>query len=313
MSAAMSSVLNVSDPKFVIRSQDIDDMVSIDRRSVLDLCPPGTEHITVYGWEHCKYGELATILENYSKEAHQLPHPPIPARNWAVEKPRLTPAEFPIKRVYTCGELGDYRMAQSDGNTTVQGRQMNIVRYCLESEADRLRESLGKDVNEAGVKDDQQRHFSYICKAGVTNAVIENAKRIEENLAVNPFIFDIDIDANPWPSTPETIMTKEGANNDRVTNKELRRAWKLCYDPKVNPKIQAAAKKTFVFVKAKKSVDANGRPIQGAYTLEKIEAPWGADGNNPEWITAQKARATQHVDKPKNKEYQWRLQSTNFS
>ena len=269
----------------------------IDLSSVVKLCPR-SEHVVIYGWSHCKYLEFANCLGTIAKEAHA----PVVSR-WSPPK-KWQAKDFPIQRVYTCGALGNFAAPQSEGNTTLEGRQMNLIRYCSDEENARLQASLNKSRSDKKVEEDQNRFFSHVCKAGITNAVVENVKRIAEGRGVIPVVFLVDIDGNPWPSNPGSVTSRDG----RVTNKEMRRAWKLCFDPEIDPRIREAARKTFTFVKMKKTMSRDGKPISGGYSLEPIDPFWGRDGKNSAWAMAWQRRTATPSLKKKDLGYSWRLQ-----
>lgn len=90
-------------------------------------------------------------------------------------------------------------------------------------------------------------HSAKICKSAIVNLVLENCKRTQENLSLIPLIFCIDIDNNPYPKSVDSIATRALPENSRITNKELRRIYKLCHLQ--NNFIADIALKTVKFVK----------------------------------------------------------------
>lgn len=105
-------------------------------------------------------------------------------------------------------------------------------------------------------------------KAALVNIVAENYFMVKdaspgEKVSLTRIIFCIDTNfalegekiqkfepAN-FASKTKKILTENGEvnSNDLYTNKELRRAYKLCTDPNLSEDLRAIAKKTFLFVK----------------------------------------------------------------
>lgn len=120
-------------------------------------------------------------------------------------------------------------------------------------------------------------------KNGLTNIVLENAKRIEngEERNIIPLIFCIDvIDDGKRKArdriTAQKVFSKEESDdrwlgwdyNRLFTNKELRRAYKLCHHS--NEKICYAARKTIKLV----SLVAQDKNSPKKYHLMSQELPW---------------------------------------
>lgn len=150
-----------------------------------------------------------------------------------------------------------HAVSQNDPNdrTTLEGRVMSRI-------------SAGSlDINSCS-----RMIINDNCKSGLTTLVFENFKRSIQGLHLIPILFCIDINENPFPLNSVNILTKSEKMNIRVTHKELRRAFKLCYDDHVDPRIQNIAQVTFKFVKVT-------RFNNETYTLEEIPAPW----KDPTW------------------------------
>lgn len=127
-----------------------------------------------------------------------------------------------------------------------------------------------------------------LCKATLVNIVFENYKRAQQGLSLIPVFFGIDMDNNPYPTMPHTVCAKDHSLNDKITHKELRRAYKLCFDPGVAVEIQTIARRTFVFLKVK--VDDNG-----SIDFQSIDPVW----SSKEWTKAWEQRKM--LSNPKSK------------
>ncbi len=103
------------------------------------------------------------------------------------------------------------------------------------------------------------------CKTGLVNIIFENYRRFQEGeKKITPIVFCIDKESNPYKID---ILSKDPSKNTLITYSELRRAYKLCNDPQIDPEIRNIAQKTFRFVKIKK-------PPSDLSELEEIAAPW---------------------------------------
>lgn len=155
---------------------------------------------------------------------------------------------FPIKAVHTW--QAGYPGPLNTENRTLEGRVFNRISY--------------------GFPATHLQLNARVSKTGLTNLVLENCMRVRMGLDYIPLVFCIDIDGNPQPYSPETILSKEDKYNNQITHKELRRAYKL--STHVDKPLRWTAIETFKFVKLK-------RLGQGSYALEQIKAPW----DNPDW------------------------------
>ena len=132
------------------------------------------------------------------------------------------------------------------------------------------------------------RELKQYCKAGLVNMVIENVKRDRQQKKLIPLLFIVDIDENPHSLTPDAVANKKYTF---VTMGELRRAYKLCQDPALDPKIKAIANTTFKFTRTCEHQDKGGF----YYSLQQIEPFWNTDG----WAKAWQARMSVSSQKEK--------------
>lgn len=155
--------------------------------------------------------------------------------------------DFPIKKVFTWRVACDG--SELSEKTTLEKRNMNVIPF------------------ESGMH--YPRSISRPCKTAEADLVLENYKRKKEGKAVIPLVFCIDIDKNRHPLKIDELLTKDEEYNTLIYHKEMRRAFKLCHDPKVDPKLRAVAKETFRFVKVKIEKD-------NTFVLEQVPAPWAS-------------------------------------
>jgi hypothetical protein len=154
---------------------------------------------------------------------------------------------FPLKKVLTWCVANDG--SDSTEKSTAEGRKMDVIPF------------------------DNPGFFpqstSRPCKTALTDLVLENYKRKREGKALIPLLFCIDIDKNPYPLSAEEMLTKDRDLNNLIFHKEMRRAYKLCHDPKVDPKIRAIAQETFKFVKVTVDKDKT-------HAFQQVQAPWSS-------------------------------------
>ena len=162
----------------------------------------------------------------------------------------------PFKKVYDCSIGGSY--APEEVMTTLEGNRFYQVKL------------PGLDVN------NDVRRLKQYCKAGLVNMIIENVKRERQQKKLIPALLIIDIDGNRHRLTPDAVSNKQYTF---VTMGELRRVYKLCEDPKLDPKIKAIAAATFKFAKTCEHHDREGI----FYSLEQIEPFWKASGWTETW------------------------------
>lgn len=115
------------------------------------------------------------------------------------------------------------------------------------------------------------KQFNRKCKAGITNLLLENYKRIKEHKEIIPLIFCIDTDGNRFVTSSETISSKDLFLNNKITHSELRHCYKLHCElaNSSNPEFQEmsdVAKKMLKFVK----VTMKDKKV----ILEEVPALW---------------------------------------
>lgn len=150
------------------------------------------------------------------------------------------------------------------------------------------------------------------CKTGLVNLVLENYRRVKYGDGqITPIIFCIDYEdeagPNPYPLTSERLLSKtrfaEGHDgqyvemNRLITHSELRRAYKLCHDPRVDTEVRQIAHNTFQFVKVKE--------LEDTYELERLVAPW-EQVDFQEELAKRKSYVSEFS--PIRKKYDWRLE-----
>ena len=177
----------------------------------------------------------------------------------------------PFKKVYDCSIGGPY--APEDFMTTLEGNRLSRISI------------PGLD------RDNVVRELKQYCKAGLVNMLIENVKRERQKKSLIPLLFIVDIDGNQHRLTPDAVSNKKYTF---VTMGELRRAYKLCEDPKLHPKIKEIARTTFKFAKTCQHQDKKGV----YYSLQQIEPFWKNSG----WDEAWQARISESEKEVKSAE-----------
>jgi len=169
----------------------------------------------------------------------------------------------------------------------------------------------------------RHQHTTRYCKTGLVNFVLENYRNIEfGDGKISPIIFCIDYEGeagpNPYPLTSEMLLSKtkcvKGTNgryieaNRIITHAELRRAYKLCHDPRVEADVREVAQRTFKFVKVKEERVLSESGDAFLYELEQIAAPW----EQPDF-QEELAKRKSHVTDPSpvKKTYDWRASLEN--
>lgn len=233
----------------------------------------------VYGFQHCKYVQVTEALEQHRD----------------------------VSRIYDCSLGNDYDAMDNDKQKRLDGRSIHKISSGI-AELDRL----GKKF--------ETQDCNRKCKTGLVNQVLENYRKATlEDREISPIIFCIDYEnettgeTNPHPLTSENMLSKTKivrvsraftlSMNRIITHSELRRAYKLCHDPRLDPEIRAIANRTFKFVKVNETREEFGidrghqidRDIRVNYNLEQIEAPWEKPDFDVE-LRKRKARSSEQTE-----------------
>ena len=239
------------------------------------ICP--NKEIMIYGYDHCHYCEVGEAFE-----AHDI-------------------------KVYD-HEVGDDVDPDS------------------QKECHRIDGSKINQIN-AGLKDisSSSKELVRVCKAGLVNMVLENYKSQLIGKSQVPIIFCVDMNNNHHPLSSEDITSKnkivkkkngdEFKANEIITHCELRRAYKLCNDPRIDPRIRAIAKKSIKFFKVEKNQISSNKNESGQskkniilFDLKLIQAPWEAK----DWDIHWNQRKSLSVANPQKKEHDWRGEIQKF-
>jgi hypothetical protein len=120
---------------------------------------------------------------------------------------------------------------------------------------------------------------------------------MKEKLPLIQVLLVLDADNSLYPFDVREFATKKEPSNDRTTNAEVRRCYKLCTFE--NPAIQHIARETFKCVRLVKM----GGGFLAAHYIKPIPAPW----DYPEWAALWAARKTRSHSLTKG-EFCWRKQ-----
>jgi hypothetical protein len=161
-------------------------------------------------------------------------------------------------------------------------------------------------------------------KAGLVNVVADNYSILknasaEEEVRLTKVIFCVDTNFNPdgkdipkfqldnFLSKTKKVNTVDGDRNvnvnDLLTNKELRRAYKLCTDPMLSEDLRETAKKTFLFVRVNIQADEDRNCV---IHLEPLKSPF----ESIRWVQFRECREVgEETQSPRSKDtYPWRSQ-----
>lgn len=259
---------------------------SVTDRSVSDVLGKSSTAM-VYGFQHCRYTQVSDALESHVN----------------------------VSRVYDCSLGNDYDPTDGPKQRRLNGESIHQV------------DSGMRELQTKG-KSFETQDCNRKCKSGLVNYVLENYRQSKvHGKEISPIIFCIDIQdkdgGNPHPLTSENLLSKTKTvrvsramtleMNRIVTHSEIRRAYKLCNDPTVDPEIREIARKTFKFVKVNENrqefaIDRGltvDREIRVQYDLEEIPAPWAA-GDFQAHLDTRKEVSAQQV-KPR-KDTNWRAE-----
>ena len=122
-----------------------------------------------------------------------------------------------------------------------------------------------------------------LCKAGITNLILENYKRHKRGQEPIQLLFCVSSNtADPsFASTAESISSREPTKNAVITHKELRRLYKLCkeLEGSKDPELILLSE---IAKKSVKMVSVNQKP-SGDYELAEVPPMWEDPNWNIEW------------------------------
>jgi hypothetical protein len=146
------------------------------------------------------------------------------------------------------------------------------------------------------------------CKAALVNIIIENYHRSLHGKPLIAILFCTDIENNLHPESLTNFLDR---NLNFITNSELRRAFKLCCDSRIDPKIRAIAQVTFRFVRIHEQIPQDNllSIIMGTkeFCFERIGAPWEI-GDAMEALKQRKLQIKPAPLVPKQIENRWETQ-----
>lgn len=214
-----------------------------------------SKQVMVYGWIDCYYIEVSKALKS---------------------------VDSPIGKVFN-SVIGDHGMSDRDKRKILETVDGSIIKQL---KFDKVHEDK-RDHDNSLIKTKEKYSTSRVCKAGITNLMLENLKRKQNNMELIPLIFCIEVDESFSKkdkfvgSTPKSITSKNQEQNQLITHSELRRCYKFCqeFEKSSDPllkEIAGIARETIKFVKLTGIED-------GSCCLEKIGAPWDRDDWTPAW------------------------------
>jgi len=140
---------------------------------------------------------------------------------------------------------------------------------------------------------DKKRNARW-CKTALVKIVLKNVQNHRSKKApLIPVVFCIDRENNPYPFSVENLLSKTKAEypegcevmmNELVTHAEIRRAYKLCFDPSVDLEVRQVAQETFRFVRVERKIFSQKEDeVDYLYDLTPLPAPWKAPNFENEW------------------------------
>lgn len=148
---------------------------------------------------------------------------------------------------------------------------MNVYNYLL---GDPLDEDFvqGKLIRKLQIQDDDTEN---LCKATLVNIVFHSVLAVRQNQPLIPILFITKNSDQKHSCNARTIASREPKENAFVTNKELRRCYKLCHHK--DPEIAEIAKKSFIFAEITHQRDSNDcvlRPIAPFWEERNWKSCW---------------------------------------
>lgn len=144
-----------------------------------------------------------------------------------------------------------------------------------------------------------------LCKNNLTHVLFKNYKRYCKGKEVIPIHFCMDIAGNSYPSTSETVLSREPGLNGLITHKELRRLFRMILffesytDPNYDKVKEGFLKKLREDIIRFIKIEESG----GEYTeVQRIQALW----ETSDWMDEWKKREGSSDKPPKAKESSWR-------
>jgi hypothetical protein len=231
--------------------------IKLNYASVSDVCGESNQ-VMVYGFGHCKYLHLIN---------------------------ELAKGKGQIKKVFECSIGNDSTLPglklDKKYLTTLEGREIQQLKC----------EEPWYDFDDEKIQN--EKFCTRSCKTGTIDLVLENYKRILDDLPIIPIIFSVDITDNPFPFDPKRVSSKEPSLNCLVTHSEMRRCYKLVTDENLTDEIREVSLRMIRCIKLNLGADEE-------YTLTKIEPFW----NHPEWECAWKERM--ETKSTRIKKHPWR-------
>lgn len=118
----------------------------------------------------------------------------------------------------------------------------------------------GREIEKLTIQYKPEKRFHRICKNGITNLLLENYKRIKKGEKIIPLLFCVDVDENRYNVTSDSLSSKQPYLNNRITNSELRRCYKLHSELQNSPlaefqELSKISEEMFKFVKVSKNLE----------------------------------------------------------
>lgn len=228
---------------------------NFDYDSVREICGESNQAM-IYGWSDCYYQDITTLLQEPESPILKTYNHKVGSLKWPKWKNR---EEEYKNSFFTRKTYNEIRREKNDTLndllTTLEGWKIEQIPL-ISKEADKSRE----------------------CKMGLTNMILENYKRKIRGVPLIIILFVVDRDENPYTDDIQWIASRESPFNGYITNKELRRAYKLCMELEGDLKsLEEVAQQSIIFVKLTKT-------SPDKYGLVVIEPFWQKEAWNYFWM-----------------------------
>lgn len=139
--------------------------------------------------------------------------------------------------------------------------------------------------------EDLMKSSKRVWKTNLVNLVLENYVRKQEGKPLIPLLFVIESESPPEEgeryTSSKTVTSKDAPHNTRITNSEMRRLYKLCYelgDDELSEELQAVAREMVHFVKvvSNKATTDKGKAA-GKFKVESVQPYWTSISWEREW------------------------------
>lgn len=242
---------------------------NFDYSSIKSICKESNQ-VMVYGWSNCRYYKIEKILQNELSPIEKTFNFMVGIGKMPKWKDR---SEIFREAAYITKE--DYKLIRKQENKKIKRKSITLDGWPIEH-----LDLISKDSD-----------VSRECKMGLVNVVFENYKRVLMGLPIIKIIFVLDCFDNDYVTDAKTVTSRKESYNSCITNKELRRCYKLCKELEYTDlhDLALVAQQSLVFVKLK--IDANQK-----YILKSLAPVWEDPNWDDYWAERKASKSDQSSD-----------------